>query len=133
MPSEIRAVKDEKSYWEERLNRMSKQIETLGRTGNTGCRPLTKKRFNLYLKKNNFSKSKLLETGALSVSKTFQDLQKTRKMEREGMRIEQHTSRKNIERSVESKKANKSLSPLGQGLPNDNLHPFSEINGIYQP
>jgi hypothetical protein len=133
MHSEIRAVKDEKSYWEERLSRMSRQIDSMGRIKNK-CAPMTKKRFNLFNKNNRASKSKLLESGALHISRTFNEMQRTRTIMEKGEEVEKSTSRKQMG-SEEGEEEEEGV-PLGQGIVNDNLHPFSEIKGrsytIYQ-
>ena len=125
MHSEIRAVKDEKSYWQERLDRMTRQIKTMDKYKTDTCRPMTGKKFQPPNKKEGLRQSKLLESGALHVSKAFNDLQRTRKLEEKGEEVLRSTSRK----FKDSRREEKSPSPLGQGVVNDNLHPFSEVDG----
>ena len=127
MHSEIKSVKDEKSYWQERLDRMSRQIKTMGKYKTDTCKPMTKNKFHLINKKNNMGKSILLESGALYINQAFNDLQKTRTLKKEGQEIFMETGRK--DKFMESERNQQSLSPLGQGIINDNLHPFSEIKG----
>lgn len=128
MHSEIRAVKDEKSYYQDRLERMARQIDTMGRI-RSKCKPMTKKRFHLFNKKGDFGKSRLVETGALRASKEFTEMQRTRKLLKTGQQINKDTSRGQKESFTELIENDESINPLGQGIANDNLHPFSEIEG----
>ena len=127
MHSEIKSVKDEKSYWQERLNRMSRQVKTMKKYKTDTCVPMTKNKFHLLNKKNNMGRSILLESGALYIDNHYNELQKTRTLQKEGQEIFKETGRKDLLNNSEKNKP--ILRPLGEGIINDNLHPFSELEG----
>ena len=130
MHSEIRAVKDEKSYYQDRLDRMMRQINTMGKI-KSKCKPMTKKRFNPNNKNSTMGKSRLVETGALRASKEFTKMQRTRELLKTGQEVNLSTSRGKKQSFSEYIDHDESISPLGQGIVNDNLHPFSEIEGEF--
>ena len=128
MHTEIKAISDEKNYWEERLKRMSTQITEKKRFKQDLCNPLTRTKFNLFNKKNSIMKSKLISEGMLPYGELTDPLLQRRKL-RNKMTSLQTTSRRDWETSNLYTDHAQTLSPSKSGNKNDIFHPFSQTQG----